>query len=290
VVLIEGTTRDDAAQQVQLREQVAHPALEQFHVVYQPVVDLTTGEMRGVESLLRWTHPEAGPVPPDVFIPMAEHGGSIRVLGWHVLEEACRQLARWQEELPTGRRLAVGVNVSVLQLDERGFATRLAEVIGAHGIQPDQIVVELTEQALAVDFETAVQVVDELRAIGVSVAVDDYGTGYSSLRYLDRFDADVLKIDRSFVANVADSTHTQKIVRSVLHMARALDLQSIAEGIETAEQLAQVQAAGCDLGQGYLFSRPVAAAEISTMLRDPDRFTVALLEAALTGTLDRSTG
>jgi diguanylate cyclase (GGDEF)-like protein/PAS domain S-box-containing protein len=290
IVLIEGATRDDAAKQVALREQVAHPVLEQFRVVYQPIVDLTTGEMRGVESLLRWDHPEVGPVPPDVFIPMAEHGGSIRALGWYVLGEACRQLAAWQSDLAPGRRLAVGVNVSVLQLDEPGFAGRLAALVASHGVDPDQIVVELTEQALAVDFETAVQVVGELRAIGVSVAVDDYGTGYSSLRYLDRFDADVLKIDRSFVANVAHSPHTQKIVRSVLQMSQALDLQSIAEGIETTEQLAAVQALGCDLGQGYLFSRPVPAEGITALLADPDHFVVALLEASLVQSLDPTVG
>jgi EAL domain-containing protein (putative c-di-GMP-specific phosphodiesterase class I) len=131
------------------------------------------------------------------------------------------------------------------------------------------VVLELTEQSLAIDFETAVEVVAELRAGGLSVAVDDYGTGYSSLRYLDRFDADVVKIDRSFVWNVVDSVHTQKIVRSVMHMAESLDLQSIAEGIETREQLEVVTALGCELGQGYLFSPPVAAEQIAAMLAEP---------------------
>jgi len=206
-------------------------------------------------------------VPPDVFIPMAEHGGSIQVLGWHVLDLSCRQLARWRQESPA-HRLAVGVNASVRQLDEPGFAQRLFGLIESHGVEPDQIVLELTEQALAVDFDSVAAVVAELRAGSVSVAVDDYGTGYSSLRYLDRFDADVVKIDRSFVANVVDSVHTQKIVRSVMHMAESLDLQSIAEGIETPEQLETVRALGCELGQGYLFSRPVPAEEISRMLCD----------------------
>jgi EAL domain-containing protein (putative c-di-GMP-specific phosphodiesterase class I) len=165
--------------------------------------------------------------------------------------------------------LAIGVNVSIRQLDEPGFARSVATMVASYGIEPDQVVIELTEQSLAIDFETAVAVVAELRAIGVSVAVDDYGTGYSSLRYLHRFDADVVKVDRSFVANVVDSVHTQKIVRSVMHMAESLDLQSIAEGIETEEQLALVRSLGCELGQGYLFSRPVPPAAISAMLRDP---------------------
>ena len=268
VVMIAGPERDDAAQQVHLREQISQPDLAQFHVVYQPIIDLVSGQMRGVEALLRWNHPDLGPVPPDVFIPMAEHGGSISVLGWHVLDEACAQLARWHADHPE-RRLAMGINASVRQLDEPGFARRLLEVVDSHGLARDQVVLELTEQSLAIDFETAVEVVAELRAGGVSVAVDDYGTGYSSLRYLDRFDADVVKIDRSFVWNVVESVHTQKIVRSVMHMAESLDLQSIAEGIETHEQLEVVRALGCELGQGYLFSRPVPADEISAMLADP---------------------
>jgi diguanylate cyclase (GGDEF)-like protein/PAS domain S-box-containing protein len=265
VVLIQGPERLHAAQQVELKEQVAQPDLDQFSVVYQPIVDLGTGALRGVEALLRWHHPDLGLVPPDVFIPMAEHGGSIQALGWHVLETACLQLASWRRAFPD-RRLAVGVNASVRQLDEPGFAGRLLAMAATYGIDADQLVLELTEQALAVDFETAVGVVAELRAGGLSVAVDDYGTGYSSLRYLDRFDADVVKIDRSFVWNLAESVHTQKIVRSVMHMAESLDLQSIAEGIETAEQLAVVRSLGCELGQGYLFSRPVPPEEIGRML------------------------
>jgi EAL domain-containing protein (putative c-di-GMP-specific phosphodiesterase class I) len=160
----------------------------------------------------------------------------------------------------------VGVNASIRQLDEPAFAERLLALIDEHGVERDQIVLELTEQALALDFETAVDVVAELRRGGVSVAVDDYGTGYSSLQYLHRFEADVVKIDRSFVANLVDSVHTQKIVRSVLHMAESLDLQSIAEGIETLEQLEKVRALGCELGQGFLFSRPVAAGRITELL------------------------
>jgi diguanylate cyclase (GGDEF)-like protein/PAS domain S-box-containing protein len=267
IVLIEGAERQDAANQVQLRDHIAQPDLSQFFVVYQPIVDLATGQMRGVESLLRWNHPDVGPVPPDVFIPMAEHGGSIQVLGWYVLDQACAQLARWTEQAPE-QRLAVGVNASVRQLDEPGFAQRLIALIESHGVAPDQVVLELTEQALAVDFDSVAAVVAELRAGSVSVAVDDYGTGYSSLRYLDRFDADVVKIDRSFVANVVDSVHTQKIVRSVMHMAESLDLQSIAEGIETVEQWQTVRALGCELGQGYLFSRPVPPDEIGRMLSE----------------------
>jgi len=265
IVLIDGDERDDAAAKVLLKEQIAEPDLDEFHVVYQPIVDLADGTVRGVECLLRWRHPELGAVPPDVFIPMAEHGGSIQTLGWYVLDQGLRALTGWAGEAPH-HRLAIGVNASVRQLDQPDFAERVLELVRSHGVAPDQLVLELTEQALAVDFEAVATVVAQLRAGGISVAVDDYGTGYSSLRYLDRFDADVVKIDRSFVANVVDSVHTQKIVASVLHMAESLDLQSIAEGIETPEQLATVRRLGCELGQGYLFSRPVGYDEIGRML------------------------
>jgi diguanylate cyclase (GGDEF)-like protein/PAS domain S-box-containing protein len=267
IVVIEGHERDAAAKQVHLREQIAQPDLDQFSVVYQPIVDLSTGWVRGVECLLRWNHPDLGAVPPDDFIPMAEAGGSIQLLGWHVLTEACVQLLRWQEQAPD-HRLAVGVNVSSRQLDEPGFAARVLALVADYGIDPTQIVLELTEQSLSVDFETAVTVVADLRAGGVSVAVDDYGTGYSSLRYLHRFDADVVKIDRSFIANLEGSVHTQKIVRSVMDMANSLDLQSIAEGIETPAQLELIRDLGCELGQGYLFSRPVPADAISDLLAE----------------------
>ncbi len=273
MVFIDGHERDVAAQQVHMREEIATPDLEQFRVVYQPIVDLRTGRMRGVEALLRWRHPDLGDVPPDTFIPMAEAGGSIQLLGWFVLREACAQLAAWREEFPQ-HRMAVGINVSSRQLDEPGFAAGVHALVSEHGLEPEQLVLELTEQSLSLDFETAVEVVAELRAGGVSVAVDDYGTGYSSLRYLHRFDADVVKIDRSFIAYLEDSLHTQKIVHSVMDMATALDLQSIGEGIETFGQVALLRSLGCELGQGYLFSRPASPQRISELLGENSCFAV----------------
>jgi len=264
IVVIEGDERAAAAQQVHLREQIAQPDLADFRVVYQPLVDVVTAEMRGVEALLRWNHPELGEISPADFIPLAEHGGSISTLGWFVLETACRQLAEWRRLSAT--RLGIGVNVSILQLHEPGFATRVCELIDGHRLDRDQIVLEITEQSLAHDFETAVGVVSQLRQAGVSVAVDDFGTGYSSLRYLHRFAADVVKIDRSFIANLSGSAHTQKLVRSVVDMAKSLDLQSVAEGIETPRQLEIVQQLGCEVAQGYLFSRPVEASQITALI------------------------
>jgi diguanylate cyclase (GGDEF)-like protein/PAS domain S-box-containing protein len=265
IVVIEGEERVAAAQQVHLRQEIAQPDLDDFHVVYQPLVDLATGEVRGAEALLRWRHPELGEIPPGEFIALAEHGGSITTLGWFVLETALAQLAQWGELVPD-RRLAVGVNVSILQLHEPGFVGRVRALIAMYGLAADQVVLEITEQSLAHDFETAVGVVAQLRQAGVSVAVDDFGTGYSSLRYLHRFAADVVKIDRSFIANLSGSAHTQKLVRSVVDMARSLDLQSVAEGIETPQQLEIIRALGCEIAQGYLFSRPVAPDRLTEML------------------------
>lgn len=264
IVVIEGDERAAAAQKVHLREQIAQPDLKDFRVVYQPLVDVVTGDMRGVEALLRWRHPELGEIPPANFIALAEHGGSIATLGWFVLETSCRQLAEWSAM--SGSRLGIGVNVSILQLHEPGFVTRVCELIDHHGLDRDQVVLEITEQSLAHDFETAVGVVGQLREAGVSVAVDDFGTGYSSLRYLHRFAADVVKIDRSFIANLSGSAHTQKLVRSVVDMAKSLDLQSVAEGIETTRQLEIVQALGCEVAQGYLFSRPVEPSRITELI------------------------
>ena len=264
IVVIEGDERVAAAQQVHLREQIAQPELDDFRVVYQPLVDVVTGEMRGVEALLRWRHPELGEISPATFIPLAEHGGSISTLGWFVLETACAQLVEWKQQFDT--RLGVGVNVSILQLHEPGFVARVCDLIDGHQLHRDQVVLEITEQSLARDFETAVGVVAQLRQAGVSVAVDDFGTGYSSLRYLHRFAADVVKIDRSFVANLSGSAHTQKLVRSVVEMAKSLDLQSVAEGIETPRQLEIVQALGCEIAQGYLFSRPVGPEHVAELI------------------------
>jgi EAL domain-containing protein (putative c-di-GMP-specific phosphodiesterase class I) len=203
------------------------------------------------------------------------------VLGWHVLTLACRQLARWRTEHPH-HRMAVGVNVSTLQLEAPGFAKRVLTLVDEHGIDRDQIVLELTEQSLVVDLEAAATVVAELRAGGLSVAIDDYGTGHSSLSYLHRLAADVIKIDRSFVDTIGESSHTYKIVGSVIHMADSLDLQSIAEGIETYEQLRLVRDLGCELGQGFLFSRPVDASQIGTIL-EADEATGAAAYAHFVG-------
>ncbi|GAB3598572.1 bifunctional diguanylate cyclase/phosphodiesterase [Angustibacter peucedani] len=264
-VVLTGSARRRAAAMIRLREEISAPDLGQFHVLYQPVVDLRTGQVRGVEALLRWRHPDLGEVSPAQFVPMAEQVGSMPRLGEHVLEQTAAQLARWAELAPDVR-LAAGVNLSPRELGDPALADRVLETWARHGLVTDQLVLEITEGALMEDLELAAAFVTTLRGHGVSVAIDDYGTGYSSLRYLRRFDADVLKIDREFVGSLVADGRTEALVRSVVELAAALDLQTIAEGIETVEQLRACQALGCELAQGYLFSRPVPADEITALL------------------------
>jgi diguanylate cyclase (GGDEF)-like protein len=264
-VVLTGAARTRAAALIRLREEISQPDLEQFNVLYQPVVDLNTGAIRGVEALIRWRHPELGNISPVEFIPLAEQVGSVGVLGEYVLATAAADLFAWQTVAPA-YRLSLGVNLSPRQLVDKALPARFLHLIAVHGLRPDQLMLEITETALVDDLDSAVELVAEFRAAGMSVAVDDFGTGYSSLRYLRRFAADVVKIDREFVQAVVGEPRTAALVKSVVDMAVALDLDTVAEGIETLEQLQEIQALGCRHGQGYLFSRPVEAGAITELL------------------------
>jgi diguanylate cyclase (GGDEF)-like protein len=262
VLTAEGRSR--AAHRLRVQEALSAPQLEQFSMVYQPVVDLRTGRMRGLEALLRWTHPELGPVPPDHFIPLAERAGTIGLLGAFALSTALTDLAGLQAL--TKSRLAVGVNVSPAQLTDQHLVPDLLRQVRTLGLSPDQVNIEITEQAFEADLDAVAASVNALTAAGVSVAVDDFGTGYSSLQYLQRLPVDMMKVDRSFVWEAAESHRARRLLASIVSMASVLDLQLVAEGIETTEQLQFLQQMGCELGQGYLFSRPIALAEVRELL------------------------
>jgi diguanylate cyclase (GGDEF)-like protein len=277
LVRLDRAGRQSVAWRSQVREQVAHPELEQFEVHYQPVVDLATGELRGVEALLRWNHPQHGMVPPDVFIPLAEQSGSIAVLGDFVLTSAVKDLAALSRIAPAAQ-LVVGVNISPRQLVAPGFASRVHEVLSRHGVAPGQLVVEITEQAFEADLEAMQQTVRQLIADGVSVAVDDFGTGYSSLRYLQRLDLALLKVDRSFVSGIGDGRQ-ERLLDGIAALAKRMGLQVVAEGIETHEQLALLQVFGCELGQGYLFSRPLRMADLVSLVHRGHRYDVSTTSA-----------
>ncbi|UTW07411.1 putative bifunctional diguanylate cyclase/phosphodiesterase [Pseudomonas benzenivorans] len=245
-----------------------HHALErnQLQLHYQPCVALASGEIFGVEALLRWQHPSRGLLSPDDFIPLAEESGLIVPIGEWVIRTACAQAAAWhQQGLP---QLKMAVNLSALQLQQPELAKRVAAALEASGHPPRLLELELTETQLMRDVDTAVAATRELRGLGVRIAIDDFGTGYCSLSDLQRFPVSTLKLDRSFVHNALSKPSAAAIARSAIGLGRNLELEVLAEGIETPEQLAFLRAHHCDAGQGYLFSRPLPAADIASLLRE----------------------
>ncbi len=235
---------------------------------YQPVFSLDGEQLRGVEALVRWQHPEHGLLFPDSFIPAAETANLIGEIGSWVLSEACRQAAMWTHAGPNGAPLHMAVNVSARQLAQgSGLVQLVADALADARIDPATLVLEVTESVLMDDAEAALAILTELKGhVGVQLAIDDFGTGYSSLVYLKRFPVDELKVDRSFVSGLGTNPDDAAIVASVVSLARAVGLVAIAEGVETAEQLAALQELGCALGQGYLWSRPVSATELNLVI------------------------
>jgi predicted signal transduction protein with EAL and GGDEF domain len=244
-----------------------HRALElgEFVVYYQPIVDLGTQAITGVEALVRWQQPERGLVSPAAFIPLAEETGLIVPLGLWVLEEACRQTHAWQADRPD-TPLSVSVNLSPRQLAQPDLVGQVAAVLTRTGLAPERLRLEITESLVMRDPETALTTLDALSALGVRLAIDDFGTGYSSLSYLRRLPVDVVKIDRSFIAALVEDMGTQAIVRAVAELGHQLGMAITAEGVETAAQLALVQALHCDHAQGYYYSAAVPADQLLALL------------------------
>jgi len=241
----------------------------QFRLVYQPIVSLSEGSVVGVEALVRWDHPKRGVVSPAEFIPLAEEIGVIGPLGSWVLEESCRELAA-QSDLDL--MYLMSVNVSACQLADGDFPSYVARTIAAAGLTPDRFVFEITETVLMTDAQMFLSALDALRAIGVSLAMDDFGTGYSSLAYLQRFPLDIVKIDQTFVSGVATDAHDEALVSAIIAMATALGMATLAEGIETPEQLEKLRDLGCDLAQGYLMARPLNAPDLRQLLLSAPRW------------------
>jgi diguanylate cyclase (GGDEF)-like protein/PAS domain S-box-containing protein len=241
-----------AALEIDLRHGLEH---QEFLLYYQPVVD-PDGKMTGVEALLRWAHPARGMVSPTEFIPVAEQAGLILPLGQWVLAQACAQLVAWNGSATT-RRLTMAVNVSARQFRHPEFTSQLLELLRLSGANPYRLKLELTESMLLSDFDDVIVKMGELRSIGVNFALDDFGTGYSSLSYLKRLPLDQLKIDQSFVRDVLTDPNDAAIARTILSLARSLDLGVVAEGVETAGQRDFLLQCGCKAFQGYFFGRPV---------------------------------
>ena len=250
---------------------------EQFFLMYQPTVDLSTGAFTGVEALLRWRQPERGVVQPNDFIPALESSGLIIPVGAWVLHEACRQGAIWQNH---GYRFTVSVNISAKQLERDRLVTDVREAISMSGFDANQLILELTETALMHDSGSTLSRLMLLKALGVRVAIDDFGTGYSSLAYLRQFPIDILKIDRSFVSGIADSRESAALVHTLVQLGKVLGIETIAEGVETNDQRSRLEIENVDTGQGFLFARPLAVADLDRLLLDsagkPEWLSVAL--------------
>jgi diguanylate cyclase (GGDEF)-like protein/PAS domain S-box-containing protein len=251
-----------------------HRALNEgeFRVVYQPEVELRSGRITGVEALIRWHHPERGLVPPGEFIPLAEQTGLIAGIGEWVLDTVLDQAVQWKTARHDGASLAVWVNLSARQLGDPTLVNVVADGLRRHGVEASQLGLEITESALLEDAEGAVTALGALRELGVRLAVDDFGTGYSSLSYLKRLPVDAVKIDRSFVDGLAVDGDDSAIVAAVAGMARALRLTTIAEGVESLDQVRALRRLGCDLGQGFFFTTPQPPAHITRLL-ESDRIT-----------------
>jgi len=258
-------------------------AEEQFFLLYQPVFDLDHVDVSGVEALVRWRHPVRGVVPPDQFIPMLEDSGLIVEVGRWVLFEACRQAAQWHRR---GFQLSMSVNVSMRQLEINSFVDHIKEALAVTGLDPTTLVIEITESTLMRDADATVRRLREIKDLGVQVAIDDFGTGYSSLAYLRQFPVDALKIDRSFIAAMADSPESGALIHTLVELGRTLGLETLAEGIEDNEQLAKLQAEHCDRGQGFLFSKPIEPEAIEAFLLESAESNRAAAIAASTRPAD----
>ncbi|MEJ2398151.1 MAG: EAL domain-containing protein, partial [Gammaproteobacteria bacterium] len=238
-------------------------AQQQYRLHYQPIVDLRSGDLIGIEALLRWLDAEGQSHSPEDFIPVAEETGLILPLGEWVLREACKQAKQWLDQ---GFELGISVNLSTRQFLDPDLPVKVESVIREYQLPPSRLELEITEGAAMLDPESSLEVLTTLKQIGVKIAIDDFGTGYSSLSYLKRIPADTIKIDKSFVDGVASESDDHAIVYSIIALAKSLDKHIIAEGIETREQKEALEEAGCHWGQGYLFSRPLPVDECEAML------------------------
>jgi len=256
---------EEATEAMEIEEALG-AALEKnyLRLVYQPVYS-HLGELTGFEALLRFRHPKLGEISPARFIPVAEETRLIVPIGTWVLQEACRQLKAWHDAgLP---RVNMAVNISALQFARDDFADTVAKIFTECDLNPEHLILELTESVVMEDYASVVSQMNLLRQCGVHIAMDDFGTGYSSLSYIHRIPVDVLKIDRSFIERITDPDGTRPIVEAVIAMARHLDLHVVAEGVETEEQQRILEQAGCQGFQGYLFSRPLAPEQAEACLK-----------------------
>jgi EAL domain-containing protein (putative c-di-GMP-specific phosphodiesterase class I) len=235
----------------------------EFTLRYQPIMDLGRGDMAGMEALVRWEHPEHGTLPPDEFVPLLEETGLIVQVGRHVLGEACAWASLMQRECPRNPPLSMAVNVSARQLQRPEFIKEVAEVLAGTEIVPSSLTLELTETAMMQDMEVSLMRLEALRSLGVKLAIDDFGTGYSSLNYVRELPVDILKIDRSFLADT--NPQVEQMTASIVELARIFNLKAVAEGVENVDQLSRLQGMQCDFGQGFHFAKPLTGEDVLEM-------------------------
>ena len=265
--LFDMAMRERAVEELSIEQELQH-GLErgELRLYYQPLVDLDTGEMVGAEALIRWQHPERGLLLPDTFLPVAEESGLIVQLGAWAVGEGCRRLRDWDRRNGHGSPFTLAVNLSARELTHPDVVTTVLDAVRRSALDPHRLTIEVTESTAMADRETGFRALRELSAAGVRIAIDDFGTGYSSLDHLREMPADILKIDRSFVAGMAANSPDSALVAAAIAMGRALEMEVVAEGIETAEQAADLRELGCPLGQGFLFSRPLPPEELDELL------------------------
>ena len=258
------TIKDNLSIEYDLRNAVQD---RQFFLMYQPIVSLATRETTGFEALVRWNHPTRGIVPPLTFIPLAEQSGSIHDLGQWVLEEACMQMAEWHNSFPGASNMSISVNASSQQLASDRIISQVADVLEISGLRSDKLVIEITESSLIWDIDQVVRRLDAMKEMGVRISLDDFGTGYSSLTWLSQLPIDIVKIDKSFVDRIG--TQDDAIISAILYVASKFDLAVVAEGIEHEEQSDKLLSMGCKLAQGYLFAKPLPAADARQLAISP---------------------
>jgi len=239
---------------------------QEFELHYQPIVCLKDNKLSGFEALIRWNHPEKGRISPAEFIPVAEETGSIVEIGMWTLRQACTQLKEWQEKNNSDLSLTVSVNLSVKQFAQADLIEQIDLILQETGLEGQNLKLEITESAIVDNNELAIGILEQLKARGIQLLIDDFGTGYSCLSYLHRFPIDTLKIDRSFISRITDAGENIEIVEAIIKLAHNLNINVVAEGIETENQLKRIKALGCEFGQGYLFSKPLEKNAAEEML------------------------
>jgi diguanylate cyclase (GGDEF)-like protein/PAS domain S-box-containing protein len=240
----------------------------EFLNVYQPIVSLENGEIIGFEALMRWQHPTRGLLGPKEFISVAEDTGLIRDLGWWSLREACTRIAQWRKHSGPGRNLSVSVNLSIKQFMQQNLVENIGVLLKELSLPPDSLKLEITESTVMEDPSAAVNMLQQMKTLGIRLAIDDFGTGYSSLSYLHRFPLDTLKIDRSFISGASGGENGMEIARTIMPLAKNLRLDVVAEGVETAEQVQELKRLDCKYAQGFFFSKPLSCEEAEALLAE----------------------